>query len=192
MGEVDAILLAAGGSKRFGPANKLLARLPATDVEPEQSVIARLASRAVRSGAFRRVVAVLGCDATQVGQEVPCQHVTNASWASGMRSSVAVGLEATSAEGVAILLGDMPFVEEASYSRLVAAWRAHPFAVVGAPAGRPPLVLARELALKALAESQDPESGLRPAIANLPYLTLALEPAELVDIDTLGDLSFPP
>lgn len=192
MAEVDAIVLAAGGSQRFGPANKLLARLSATDVEPEQTVIARVVSRAVGSGAFRRVVAVLGCDATQVGREAPCQHVTNARWASGMRSSVAVGLESTSAQGVAILLGDMPFVEESSYRRLVAAWRAHSFAIVGAPGCRPPLALARDLALNALAQCQDPDAGLRHAMASLPSLTLGFEAAELVDIDTVGDLSFPP
>lgn len=192
MAEVDAIVLAAGGSSRFGPANKLLARLPATDVEPEQTVVARVVSRAVRSGAFSRVVAVLGCDATLVGRELPCPQVTNPGWPSGMRSSVAVGLDSTSAEGVAILLGDMPYVEESSHRRLVAAWRAHPFAVVGAPGCRPPLAIARELALNALAECQEPGAGLRHAMASLPSLTLAFEPAELVDIDTVGDLSFPP
>jgi molybdenum cofactor cytidylyltransferase len=119
-GKVAALVLAAGQSRRMGQANKLLAPIDGRPMVAH-AVDAMLASRA------DPVIVVTGHQADAVraalgGRPVVWAH--NPDYASGLSSSLAVGLAALpeDAEGVVIGLGDMPRITAAQIDRLIAAF----------------------------------------------------------------------
>jgi molybdenum cofactor cytidylyltransferase len=119
-GKVAALVLAAGQSRRMGHANKLLAPVDGRPMVAH-AVDAMLASRA------DPVIVVTGHQADAVrtalgGRTVVWTH--NPDFASGLSSSLAVGLAALpeDAEGVVIGLGDMPRITAAQIDRLIAAF----------------------------------------------------------------------
>ncbi|NGM70853.1 nucleotidyltransferase family protein [Natronolimnobius sp. AArcel1] len=119
---VAAILLAAGTSSRFDGANKLLVPVDGTP-------IVRHAGRTLEAAPVEPVVAVLGHDADAVGDALAgldLETVTNPAYGDGQSTSVRCGLEAIpeQADAVMIALGDMPFVDPASITALVDAYRA--------------------------------------------------------------------
>jgi len=103
---VGAILLAAGGSRRFGVENKLLVDL---DGRP----LVTHAARAIADAGLP-MIAVLGHEAEAVRaalQPFAPAFVTAPDWADGMGRSISAGARAASAAGWAgalICLGDMP------------------------------------------------------------------------------------
>jgi molybdenum cofactor cytidylyltransferase len=87
--KLGAVVLAAGGSSRMG-ATKQLLNIGGS------SLVARASDAALRSGADP-VVVVVGADAARVRAEVaslPVLSVTNSQWATGLASSIRVGIEA--------------------------------------------------------------------------------------------------
>jgi molybdenum cofactor cytidylyltransferase len=87
--KLGAVVLAAGGSSRMGTSKQLL-RIGGT------SLVARAADAALRSGADP-VVVVVGADAARVRAEVaslPVLAVLNSQWATGLASSIRVGIDA--------------------------------------------------------------------------------------------------
>ncbi len=118
---VAAIILAAGRSTRMG-ANKLLA-----DVGGAPMV--RVVAQAVLASAARPVLVVTGHQADEVraalaGLEVKC--VANPDFAQGLATSLKAGLRAvpSDADGVLVVLGDMPRVTSEHLDRLSAAFAA--------------------------------------------------------------------
>jgi molybdenum cofactor cytidylyltransferase len=119
--KVAAIVLAAGRSSRMGNANKLMAEL---DKRPlvAHVVDAALASRA------ERVLVVTGHEAERVRAALgdrKVEAVHNPDYASGIASSLAVGLAAlkdSKIDGLLVLLGDMPRVTPAQIDRLISAF----------------------------------------------------------------------
>jgi molybdenum cofactor cytidylyltransferase len=118
-GQVAAIVLAAGQSRRMGPDNKLLAPI---DGRPmiAHVVDAMLASRT------SPVIVVTGHEAERVraalgGRKVQWRH--NPDYAEGLSASLRAGLDALpEVEGVVIALGDMPRIKAGQIDRLVAAF----------------------------------------------------------------------
>lgn len=118
-GQVAAIVLAAGQSRRMGPDNKLLALV---DGRPMVShvVDAMLASRA------SPVIVVTGHEADRVRAALsdrPVQCCHNPVYADGLSTSLRAGLDALpEVEGVLVALADMPRIKAGQIDRLIAAF----------------------------------------------------------------------
>jgi molybdenum cofactor cytidylyltransferase len=119
---LTALVLAAGRSARMGGANKLL-----LEVEGRPMVVhaveAALASRA------REVVVVTGHEADLVSAALgglDVRIVRNPDFADGLSTSLRAGVEATGhdADGVIVMLGDMPGIGADALNRLVDAFAA--------------------------------------------------------------------
>jgi len=122
-----AIVLAAGGSSRFG-STKQLAKLGG---EPLVARAVRLATEVFGE----RCVLVLGKDWRDVA--AVCKPlrgflVVNTEFDSGMASSIAAGTGAVaeSASGILLLLADQPLVDAAHLRLLVARWMQNPQCIV--------------------------------------------------------------
>lgn len=184
--KIAAIILAAGGSRRMGAANKLMARFG------DAALISRIAKRALASRASA-VSVVLGHQAEQVAAILAPLSITtiyNADHASGMASSLRAGLETISPDmaGALILLGDMPAVEIEHIDRLITRFqeadgkaivRATSNGVRGNPVILPRLIFAAVSNLKG-------DVGARRLIedSGLDILDIEIGPAALIDVDT--------
>lgn len=142
---IAIIVLAAGMSSRMGGANKLLATFDGVPL------VRRTVERAVASKAARTVVvtghAAEAVEAALEGTGAEC--IANPAYREGLASSLKAGLAAVSeADGVMVLLADMPGVETAHLDSLLAAFNAAPRAVVRAAhggRGGNPVILPRSL-----------------------------------------------
>lgn len=116
MGRVAVVILAAGGSSRFGTMKQLARWGGSTFIE-------RAADTALHSAAAK-VVAVLGAQADACGRALgtrPVQIVKNADWARGQSSSMRAGLDALPANMSAalFLLADQPALEPEILNALI-------------------------------------------------------------------------
>ena len=137
------VLLAAGGSHRFG-GPKLLARRGGES----------LLRRAARVGLGCRsagCTVVLGASAIRLERELKglaLDIVVNRAWRTGLSSSLRAGIAGLppSVPGALILLADQVSVGPADLELLMAAWRHNPRSIVVARAGAvvgPPVILPR-------------------------------------------------
>jgi len=147
MGDVAAILLAAGRGTRFGGEPKLLAQIDG------KALVRHVAEAAVHSAADP-VVVVTGHCAAEVQSTLlglPVQTVHNALFPQGLSTSLKAGFSALpkTARAAVILLADMPFVKADLIDALAAAWRegGEPAALVPTLNGRRgnPVVISRSL-----------------------------------------------
>jgi molybdenum cofactor cytidylyltransferase len=121
---VIGVLLAAGGSTRFGERNKLLA-------EVNETPLVRHAARTLCDSRVSRVVAVLGHQSGAVREALAgfdVEFVANDAHEQGLSTSVEHGARVAAASGadaVVFLPGDMPFVDSSTVDSLVAAYRAN-------------------------------------------------------------------
>ncbi len=117
---VDAILLAAGQSKRMGSRNKLL--------EPvgDEPLVRRVAA-AVGAAEIRRLIVVTGYEADRVRDALSgleCRFADNPDYPTGMGSSVAAGARAAfdaaePPDAAIVCLGDMPDITPAVLNALI-------------------------------------------------------------------------
>jgi len=118
-GQVAAIVLAAGQSRRMGRDNKLLALVDGRPMVAHV-VDAMLASRA------EPVIVVTGHEADQVRAALgdrPVRWCHNPDFADGLSTSLRAGLDALpEVEGVLVALGDMPRIRPDQIDRLIAAF----------------------------------------------------------------------
>jgi molybdenum cofactor cytidylyltransferase len=184
---VAAVVLAAGFSRRFGTANKLLSA--GRDGVP---MIVRTVRHVLASRA-QPVIVVTGHEAERVEACLPpgARPVRAPDHAKGMSASLRAGLRALPA-GVAaslVCLGDMPLVGAALLDAMIARWEADPGAaavvpVCGGRRGNPVLWPAAAFpALCALAGDGGGRRLLEAAWARVAVLETQDE-AVLRDIDT--------
>jgi molybdenum cofactor cytidylyltransferase len=184
--DITAVVLAAGASQRFGAENKLLAIL---DGKP---MLTHVLNRVASLSLSRNIVVVRRGDG-DVASLIDTQIfdiVENSNAADGMGSSVSAGISACGdVVGAMLTLGDMPFVQHATYLELLAAFREHPDKTIIAPVykGRRghPVLLRRQhfAALKAL----DDDTGAKHIIAENKATFLAVQTEDagvLQDVDT--------
>lgn len=119
---VGAVVLAAGSSSRMGS--------PKQTLQFRGESLLRRAARAALSAGCRPVIVVTGANAELSRGELDgldVREVLNASWQTGMASSVRAGVEAlagTDADAAVLMLCDQPHVTAEVVSGLVAAHRA--------------------------------------------------------------------
>lgn len=185
---IAGLVLAAGRASRMGAVgHKLLAEF---DGEP----LVRRSARAVAGGGVDRVAVITGHRAEEIraaldGMDLDVGH--NPDFASGMASSLATGLDlpaVAEADGVVVMLADMPAVSADDIRALVDAFRREGGrAVVRAvSAGKRgnPVLLPRALfpALRQL----EGDAGARSIIetCGLPVLDIDIGAAAHLDVDT--------
>ena len=132
--EAAAVVLAAGRSRRFGRANKLLRPVAGTPM------VRRVVETALESRA-RPVIVVTGHEADAIEAALaglPLVLARNPDYGSGLASSLGVGIATVPADCAAalVLLGDMPHVQPATLAALVAALDPHAGRTVAVPTFR--------------------------------------------------------
>ena len=185
--DVCAILLAAGGSRRFGDADKLLAPLAG------MPMVLHAAARIADLVPGRRIAVCPAADGALARHLAPLgfEIVANPDEAAGLSHSLALGI-AEAARGpeaaALVMLADMPFATTAHLQALLARFDPAQAPVVASSDGRaamPPALFARPLFGPLQAGTGD-----RGGKALLAEAALVAAPhAELADIDRRGDMA---
>lgn len=188
---VAAIILAAGRGARFSAdENKLLAPLDG------QPLLRHVAATALVSRASR-VIVVTGHKPDAVAAALdglPVNYAHNMDFASGLASSLRIGLAAADqADGALILLGDMPGVSAGVLDALMTAFEAAPHCAAVVPvcqgARGNPVLLARRL-FPQLAQLRGDEGARRLLRSMDGVVELSIDDASiLADVDTPADLA---
>lgn len=187
---ISAIVLAAGTSSRMGRAKALV---PLGGRPLLHHVL-----RAVQASGVGQIVIVLGHDADRVRREIPSADATvvvNPDYASGMSTSLRVGLRALAptAEAFFAVLADQPFVASATLDALIAR-RAEADAKIVIPVfrgvrGNPVLV---DCSLTREVEAITGDQGCRAIFGNHPEEILEVpvnDPGVVLDMDTPEQLA---
>ena len=114
---IAALVLAAGQSRRMGPANKLLA-------EVDGAAMLGRALEAARASQAASLLVVTGHERERIEAAVDAPTVHNPDYAEGLSTSLRAGIAALpeDIDGAVVLLGDMPFVSAAHIDQLIAAF----------------------------------------------------------------------
>jgi molybdenum cofactor cytidylyltransferase len=184
---LHALVLAAGGSRRFG-SPKQLVRLRG------RPLLHLAVSRAVEV-AGHAVTVVLGAHATELApllRHSPASFVINRDWREGIASSIRAGIARVpaSCDGVLVTLADQAAVTAQDLMRLVSAWRRQPGYIVAAQyegTSGVPVIFPRVdfAALSGLRGDQGARLLLQRTAARTVRVAL---PSAAIDIDTPEDL----
>ena len=189
MTQIAAIVLAAGSSQRFGDRNKLLATV---DGKP---VLQHVLKGIEPLDLAKKIVVVKPGDDEVLSliDRAVFDIAENHDAENGMGSSIAVGIAACgNVDAALLILGDMPFVQQATCLQLLAALDDHPDMTVIAPTcegrrGHPVLFRRQHFAdLRAL----NTDSGAKPILTSNESTFLAVptnDPGILADIDVPAD-----
>jgi molybdenum cofactor cytidylyltransferase len=184
---IGGLVLAAGGSSRFGGRPKQLAAL---DGRPllEHVLIAMEASP------VDCVVVVLGSHADEVRSGVPlhgAEAVVCKDWSNGLGASLRAGVDAlVDCEAVAVALGDQPRLSADAIARVVSQRGADELAVRATYGGVPghPVLLERTLLARVGELSGD--AGARDLLHGIPIREVACDGlGSPDDIDTPAALA---
>jgi len=180
---VGAVLLAAGESRRWGAANKLLAPI---DGKP----MVRRTAEMILASSVRPVLVVTGHEAADVQAalvDLPLSFHHADDYADGMSASLRAGIDAVPADcpGALICLGDMPFVRPDTLDRL-AQFHSGQAAVFPTWQGKRgnPVLLARSLFADVMKLTGD--EGARTILRAIPDQVAELpidDPGILRDVD---------
>jgi nicotine blue oxidoreductase len=185
--DVSAIVLAAGGGRRFG-GGKLLAELGGRPII--EAVLHNL-----RGAPVDETIVVVGAEAErlrEICERYGARTVINKVWEQGQSTSVLAGLRACGGLAAVVLLGDQPFVGAQAVERLVAAFAEGARVAVATYGGmrRNPVLFSREVWPLLEAELAGDE-GARSVLRRHPELVVEV-PCEgvgdPVDVDTREDL----
>ncbi len=185
-GRIAGIILAGGGSRRFGQP-KLLEKV-------NGEVLIRRAVRAARDARLDPIVVVLGADGPVVREalgELDVQVTNNPDWAEGQSSSVRAGLQmlAPNVDGAVFLLADMPLVDAGLVSALVDTYRKSLEPIVapwtGERWGNP--VLFDRVTFEALSRIRGDQGG-RALFKTYSVEAVPWGQSAMLDIDTPDDL----
>jgi molybdenum cofactor cytidylyltransferase len=185
----SALVLAAGGSRRFG-AHKLLADLAGQPV-------LRRTTDAICAVGFCETIIVTGAEHEAVRDlfdGLPCTVVHAPNWAEGISVSIRAGIEALRHErdGLFLFLGDMPLVPSELCEELADLAKGVNYAARPMCSGVPghPVAFANTAVADLMALTGDLGAGalLRGAGARIAYLPTSDEGA-ILDVDTPADLT---
>ncbi|HET7338690.1 MAG TPA: nucleotidyltransferase family protein [Candidatus Dormibacteraeota bacterium] len=183
---VGGIVLAAGQSSRMPGSQKLL-----LDIDGVPMV--RHVLEAASEGGCHQTVVVYAQDDVSRAVDGRAELVYNAHSATGMASSLKVGLKALrpEIEGAMVLLGDQPLVGSRTVATLLRAWRregSRPAVAVsqGDDGWAPPVILSREMWPRLFELTGD--AGARQVLHGRPELIdIVPAPGRADDIDTPDD-----
>ena len=198
MNSVGAIVLAAGESSRFRAEGGLAATKLVETLGGKPLV--RMAAEAALASRARPVIVVTGHARSAVEAalaSLKVETVYNQKFASGLASSLGIGLAAMPADiaGALILLGDMPWIDARLIDSIIGAFLAHDGALAAAPtrAGRRgnPVLLGRGLFAAAARLTGDEGARRLIGALNADELIEVEAPGAgvTVDIDTPDDLA---
>lgn len=189
-GNIGGLLLAAGGSRRFGQPKQLL--------EFEGKTLLRRAAETLVNSACEPVVVVLGAESARSRTEIadlPLNICINENWQTGMSSSITTGLSKmlkfdSDLAAVMITLCDQPYVTADHVDLFAAEFRRSEAAIIAAGYEGTfgvPALFSREMFDKLFQLEGD--KGARDLIRNGVdgVVTIKLEEAAF-DIDTLDDV----
>jgi molybdenum cofactor cytidylyltransferase len=198
MGEVAAIILAAGFSSRFRAAGGVEAsKLVA---EFQRRPIVRWVAEAALASRARPLIVVTGHARAEVEAALaglPLSFAFNPDFATGLASSLKRGLAAAPQDvfGAIILLGDMPRIRAEAIDAILDAFEKNPAALAAAPTylGRPgnPVLLGRVL-FSRVASLEGDEGARRLLSAADPARIVEIPFADdsvTLDVDTPADLN---
>ena len=187
-----ALVLAAGQSRRFGAANKLLADLAG------MPVLAHILT-SLSGCAFDDIVVVASDGQAEIAAlitQAGARAVSSPADRNGMGDSIAAGVRSihSSSDGVLIVPADMPLITAPSLTQLIDVFHQHRgdhIVCAADPAGaqRPPVIWPAHL-FPQLARFEGPAGG-KELIAQAGGLAIPVvprEPSELLDIDMPTDL----
>jgi molybdenum cofactor cytidylyltransferase len=184
MAKLSAVVLAAGASTRMG-RQKLLLPLAG---EP----LVRRTVRQVSDAGFDEVLVVVGCDHDKVLgalDGLPCRHVVNAEYETGMGSSFRAAVGALTDSAAAMFaLADQPLVTAHEYRQVLEARGRGSAVIVSVRYGEvtaPPHLFEREL----FPELAVLQHGARAVLDRHRdrMLVLQFPPELLLDVDTPDD-----
>jgi molybdenum cofactor cytidylyltransferase len=186
-----AVLLAAGGSRRYGRANKLLQPIAGRPLIAWSLAL-------VASAPAQRTIVVVGADHARTmravrrwgGSRVTIRRARN--WRSGLGASLATGIGALRPveRAAFVFLGDMPAVPADLAGRMARALAPSVQAVRATSRGRPghPVLVRAAFARAALLAG---DRGLAGAITGLPpgqRVELPSSPRAVIDVDRPADM----
>lgn len=189
-GEVHAILLAAGLSRRMGERNKLL-------IDLGGEIMVRRVARALADAHPASIIAVTGHEHEKVGQSLeglPVILVHNPDFAGGMSTSLRAGLHALppTAKGALVALGDMPALTARDYGLLLEAFRREGADAIVRAAydGHPgnPVILPRNLFETAAKIRGDAGARALLGSSGVRIVDVEIGVAARLDIDAYEDL----
>jgi CTP:molybdopterin cytidylyltransferase MocA len=183
---VAGLLLAAGSGSRLGRPKAL--------VEVAGQTLAERGVALLTAGGAAPVVVVTGAAPVEPPGALV---VHNPDWATGMGSSLAIGLTTLSGhdaiDAAVVALADQPLVGPAAVARLIAAYRDGATVAVAAYQGRPrnPVLIARPHWAEVIQLSVG-DVGARPFLRAHPELVTLVECGDTGrpdDVDTPDDLA---
>ena len=121
-GKINAVILAAGASVRFGKENKLL-------VEVDGRPMLQRVVEAVMAGGVDETLVVTGADHDSIASLLRgygAKPVRNERWREGMGTSLAKGVRALDGDncaGILVCLGDLPFLSSRMVGQIIQVFR---------------------------------------------------------------------